>query len=198
MWRCAVHLAARCAEAAAAGCAICSPAARVEDSCYTEDGLRQPQQGLDKHTVLWLHQNKLLLSFFLSLTSSSYRSLDFSRKILNLWKAWDLPSPFYSTVFKWVIMFIHTFLIMQHIYGRREVLVPLRISCCYFCCSVLMRTTWPSAVRLLLQDNSWWAVRIWAYSLKVYVLLFYMCYISIPVVIPQIVPPPLSVFFYLW
>lgn len=35
--------------------------------------------------VLWLHQNKLL-SFLLSLTSSSYRSLDFSQNNLNLWK----------------------------------------------------------------------------------------------------------------
>lgn len=45
VWCCAVHPASGCAEAAAPRCAVCSPAAWVEDICHTEDGIRQPQQG---------------------------------------------------------------------------------------------------------------------------------------------------------
>lgn len=45
VWRSTVHPAPRGAEAAAPRCAVCSPAARVEDISHSEDGFWKPKQG---------------------------------------------------------------------------------------------------------------------------------------------------------
>lgn len=45
VWRCALHSASGGVEAAASCCAVCSPAAWVENICHTEDGIWKPQQG---------------------------------------------------------------------------------------------------------------------------------------------------------
>lgn len=66
VWCCAVHSASGCVEAATPRCAVCSPAAWVEDICDTEDGLRQPQQGCTSDG-LW----RSLPSFFISILLSS-------------------------------------------------------------------------------------------------------------------------------
>lgn len=67
VWRCALHSASGGVEAAASCCAVCSPAAWVENICHTEDGIWKPQQGTG-----------LCLSVSLCLTASMVLCLSLS------------------------------------------------------------------------------------------------------------------------